>query len=67
MLKRKQLNLILIIISILLAIGIVVVYIIGEKKMSKEQRKKYSGAREVNATKVIDVDTDKIPPISEGQ
>lgn len=55
--KRKT-NVILVIFALLLTAGIVVVYMVGEKRIKEQQDKKISGAREVNATQSV-VDTNK--------
>jgi hypothetical protein len=44
----------MIFISIILAIGTVVVCIFGEQRFNEEKYKKYSGAREVNAYYISD-------------
>jgi hypothetical protein len=55
-LKRRKLNLILIITAVLLAIGILVVYIIGERKLTQNEKKSYSGAKEVMNTIITNRD-----------
>ena len=47
--SKRKINIMFIIISVLLLIGIVTVYIIGEKMLSGEKSKKIVGAEEVNS------------------
>jgi peptidoglycan/xylan/chitin deacetylase (PgdA/CDA1 family) len=52
MVRKKTVNIILIIIAVLLVVGIVVVYIVGEKRLKEGQEKKMSGARQVNSEQI---------------
>lgn len=49
---NKKTNRILILFAVVLAAGIIIVYVVGEKRIKEQQNKKISGAREVNASQL---------------
>lgn len=63
MIKKKRINILLIIIAIVLIAGIGGVYIVGEKRIKEQQNKKLTGAKEVNSSEIIN-DKSKQPDVN---